>query len=99
MLEDLNCEDYEAQVKTRFSVSENDGLELELVEVVRKTATPLQDMFSLTFSGPATSFLPQRIYRLRHDVLGDGELFLVPVAQEDDRFRYEAGFNRLKTPE
>lgn len=61
--------------------------------------------FSVFFSGPGPLVLPQRTYRLRHDELGELELFLVPIGVEAVRagggqepgtlVRYQAVFNRL----
>lgn len=50
--------------------------------------------FSVFLDGPADVLLPQAIYPVR---AADGkafDLFLVPVGREDDRYRYEAAFNR-----
>lgn len=44
--------------------------------------------FSLLFTGPEESPLPQGIHVLEHDELGTIELFLVPIAAA----RYEAVF-------
>ncbi len=49
--------------------------------------------FSLLFHNAAPSPLPQQIYRLRHAVLGEVEIFLVPVGREGDGFLYQAVFN------
>jgi hypothetical protein len=61
--------------------------------------------FSVFFSGPGPLVLPQRTYRLRHDELGELELFLVPIGVEavpaeggqvpGTVVRYQAVFNRL----
>lgn len=94
MLDSLNYEDYTKQVGTRFEVPDA-GVEIELVEVTGRVRTPRQDMFSLVFRGARDRPLEQKIHRLRHAALGDGELFLVPVGVDTDGYRYEAGFNRL----
>ncbi len=70
-------------------------LPLELVEV---SPYPLQPgrrraPFSLLFRGPAGCYLPQRIYRLQHAVMGSLELFLVPIQPQADGSRFEAVFN------
>lgn len=99
MLEDLKYEDYAPHCNTRFELPDADGIELELVEVAKRGGSPQQEMFSLTFRGSADWFLQQQIYRLRHEILGEGELFLVPVGKDESGYQYEAGFNRLITPE
>ena len=52
---------------------------------------------ALLFHGPATPFLPQGTYPLRHDVIGDFPLFLVPLGPvptgpDKGLMRYEAIF-------
>jgi len=37
--------------------------------------------------------LPQGIYGLSHERMGDFDLFLVPISREELGFRYEAVFN------
>ena len=54
-----------------------------------------QENFSVLFHGPLERFLPQGMVGLRHETLGEFELFLVPVARDTDGFQYEAVFNRL----
>ncbi|MGD0084169.1 MAG: hypothetical protein ABSD78_13360 [Acidimicrobiales bacterium] len=49
--------------------------------------------FVLTFSGPLERPIGQRIHELRHDVMGEIELFLVPVGPAHGRLTYEAVFN------
>jgi len=48
--------------------------------------------FSLHFRGPREPVLPQATYGVRHDALGHLDLFLVPVARDDDGTTYEAAF-------
>jgi len=43
----------------------------------------------LVFQGGPDPPLPQRIYRVEHDELGELEIFLVPIAPD----RYEAIFS------
>jgi hypothetical protein len=49
--------------------------------------------FSLVFQGPADLLLHQGIHEVTHAELGAFGLFLVPIAQTADGFRYEAAFN------
>lgn len=89
--EPFSADTFEPHVGTNFRVG---GGELALVEVVRYGRTfgaPRADPFTLRFelaegSGGA---LDQRIHRLRHEVLGEVELFLVPIGPTS----YEAVFN------
>jgi hypothetical protein len=52
----------------------------------------LRAPFSVVFRGPMTPMLPQRIYRLAHDELGEFELFMVPLGPDREGLRYEAVF-------
>ena len=53
--------------------------------------------FHSGFQGPAEVFLPQHIYSLAHEQMGDFDLFLVPIARDERGFRYESVFNyRIK---
>lgn len=101
MLEDLNEEIFSQQLDTAFQVDvlPSQSVELKLVEI-RGESNGLpkvagQESFALYFTGPDSSFLPQRSYPMRHEQLGDLEIFLVPIAKEADGYRYEAIFNRL----
>lgn len=97
MPESLSLPLFAGQVKSRFWVPlrESQGVELELVEAKDLGSTPRQEQFSLLFRGPLEPFLPQHIYQVQHDQLGDLTLFLVPVAGEPYGFTYEAVFSRL----
>jgi hypothetical protein len=44
--------------------------------------------FSIVFTGPVGSDLPQQIYRLEHEALGSLDVFLVPIGPA----RYQAVF-------
>ena len=94
MLNNLGFKDYLDEINTKFYLVET-GFEIELVEVTGKNFSPQQEMFSLIFRGAKVNFLEQKIYHLSHEKLGDGELFLVPIAEAADGFKYEAIFNRL----
>jgi hypothetical protein len=54
------------------------------------------ERFSAFFSGPREPFLPQGIYQMSHESMGEFELFLVPIASRDQGFSYEAVFNYFK---
>lgn len=85
--------------KYRVNVEAPKPVELELVEV--KTYADKDkpgeqggmERFSIYFLGPADLFLPQGMYQLTHERMGDFELFIVPIKQEELGFRYEAVFN------
>lgn len=51
------------------------------------------DAFQLKFTGPGPAYLQQMIHRLSHPVLGELEIFLVPIGTHGDGFIYQAIFN------
>ncbi|PYS86621.1 MAG: hypothetical protein DMF70_01965 [Acidobacteria bacterium] len=55
------------------------------------------ERFSVFFAGPGDPFLPQKVYSLEHERMGEFEIFLVPVAGDEKSYRYEAVFNYFKT--
>lgn len=85
--------------KYRVNVDAFKPIELELVEVksyVNKDKPGEQggmERFSIYFHGSADNFLPQGIYQITHERMGDFDLFLVPIARKELGFRYEAVFN------
>ena len=66
-----------------------------LTGVVEHLKTERQETYSIYFHGPADPFLLQGIHKLRQPELGDLSIFLVPIGQDQDGFRYEAVFNHL----
>jgi hypothetical protein len=52
-----------------------------------------QAPFSIVFQSRRTEVLPQRMYRLSNDQLGEFDLFIVPIARDDTGVRYEAVFS------
>ncbi|CAG7614415.1 hypothetical protein PAESOLCIP111_01706 [Paenibacillus solanacearum] len=66
---------------------------LQLVNVSEQAVSPNVEQFSLLLQGPLAVFLPQQTYRIVHEQLGELELFMVPVGQAADGFRYEIVFN------
>lgn len=92
----LEKTEFVENVNTKFRVPLDDAnaLELELVSVQDGQSTPRQEQFSLMFEGPLT-YLPQRIYRMEHERMGTISLFLVPIGKTEDKFIYEAVFNRM----
>ena len=97
MRDGMTREDFEPHLNTTFRLLRSDGepLELELVEV-GGGQTHGQDSysFSLLFRGGPHFRLSQHTFTLEHDRLGTLDIFLVPVSQDEDGFRYEAVFNR-----
>jgi hypothetical protein len=48
--------------------------------------------FTLVFSAPPRTVIPQATYRIESEVMEPFELFLVPVSTDDEGTRYEAVF-------
>jgi hypothetical protein len=104
MLAALTYQDFNKYLNTPFGVNvdEKSDFRLELVEVkfLRKAQMENQrDQFSLLFKGHSQQYLPQKIYQLNHEEMGDLSLFLVPVGKEsqssssqEGAYLYEAVF-------
>jgi hypothetical protein len=56
-------------------------------------ARPDHPAFSLFFDAHGRDRLPQQIFAVEHPELGQFDLFLVPIAQIEDGFAYEAVIN------
>lgn len=100
MSADLTEKEFARHLNTKFKTKLGDQpIELELIEV--KNYLPQEneqggmERFSIFFDGP-DFYLPQRVYALDHDAMGQFEIFLVPIAQNGATFRYEAVFNYFK---
>lgn len=93
MLETLTKESWSECLGGSFELLD-DGLAMMLAEVtgLGHGASGRRDPYSLVFRGPPAPILPQRIYRLRHEQMGDLELFLVPIGPDGEGMRYEAIF-------
>jgi len=98
MLGALSKASFAENLNTRFRAVLQDStiIEIELIEVVDGRSTPRQEQFSLIFRAPQNAPVEERIYPLEHDTLGSGDLFLVPVARDDQGLYYQAVFNRLR---
>jgi hypothetical protein len=97
MLESWTQPALAANLHTIFRVQdEHMGMvELELIEVSDLQRTPRQEIYSIVFRGPLNQPLGQGMYQTEHASLETGALFIVPIAREDDGYRYEAVFNHL----
>lgn len=77
-----------------------DGDSLFPITLFEATALPVcefpgrtRDPFQLKFRGDESILLHQCIQRFKHEVLGDLEIFLVPIGQENGHFIYQAVYN------
>lgn len=93
----LTEEEFSQHVNTKFRVKSDlpQPIELELEEVKSYDGKPDVEMerFSIYFQGGPDFFIQQGSYTLIHEVMGEFLIFLVPNAQNDRGFRYEAVFN------
>ncbi len=95
----LNHADFAARLGDTFRVVAGDVgvVELELTEAKQAAGEHRPDnAFSILFRGPPDRFLAQGIHDLEHEALGTLPIFLVPIAETEDGFLYEAVFTRLE---
>jgi hypothetical protein len=108
-LGDVSCAAFGQAVNTRFIVSSagQDVTVLELVEVaVQQTHATLRHLpdgvnekFALRLQGQPGVRLLQDTYRFTHPVLGEFDMFIVPLFSLDATINeYEAIFNRPVRP-
>lgn len=88
---------FSESLNSKFLLDREEGelISLELVEVKDGYSDPRTESYALLFRGPSTFVLPQQIYRLKHDHLGEIDLFLVPVGRDANGSYYEVVFNHL----
>jgi hypothetical protein len=98
MGDSLTHENFAAQLNTKFrvQVDEANAIDLVLAEVSELNLSAKQEQFSIVFRGPVDVFLGQGGRQFGHDEMGDFDLFLVPIGQDDNGYNYEAVFNRLR---
>jgi hypothetical protein len=98
----LTEQEFSQHLNSQFQLKLDDReLELELVEVKGYPAGPNEqggmERFSIFFNGPGDIKLPQAVYHLTHERMGEFDVFLVPVSGDAKGYRYEAVFNYFKT--
>lgn len=96
MLDKVTKETFEPRKGEPFRLSTEGAGEIEL-KLADVQGTGLQgkaerEQFALHFDGPPDPVLPQSIYRLENAEMGPLDIFLVPVARDDDGVTYEAVF-------
>jgi len=97
-MDGLTHEAFRQQAGTKFQVQvgADSTVELDLVEVSDIKLYPGQEQFGVVFRGPLNVFLDQGVRPFAHDEMGQFEIFLVPIRQDEQGFYYEAIFNRLR---
>ena len=98
MTEDLSSRIFSEHLNSTFGlrVPNSQSVSLQLVEVTENDAPPGAEQFSVLFRGPRQDTILQGIHTLRHEQLGELELFLVPIGPDAIGMRYEAVFNRMR---
>ena len=97
----LTEKEFSQHLNTTFHVIFTDGqVDLELYEVKGYLSKHVEqegmERFSAFFQGPLEPQLPQMLYRLRHDQMGEFEIFILPIGKNEKGFRYESVFNYYK---
>jgi hypothetical protein len=97
MTDPLQHEAFAANLNTIFKVqvAEAQEIETKLVKVSDLNLTEIQERFYIIFKGPNDPFLGQGMRRFTHDQMGEFDLFVVPISQDESGTNYEAVFNRL----
>lgn len=97
-MSDLSAPHFAAHLDSVFQVEleARPPLMLRLFEVTEVDSGPWQEQFSLLFRGPEDRPLGQGICQMRHEVLGELALFIVPIGLDERGMQYEAVFNRVR---
>jgi hypothetical protein len=98
LLDKLKSSDFTPYLHQKFllHIGEAAPREAELLEVRELGAAgpnAQRKPFAIILRGPRDRRLPQMIYKVQHETLGEMEIFLVPVAVDEKGYHYEAVFN------
>ena len=88
-------DDFASHLDTEFHISGDAGaIKAILIEAIkglpREEGAP--PPFSVIFLGPLEPELPQGMHTLSHPQIGDLDVFLVPIARDEEGMRYETVF-------
>jgi Domain of unknown function (DUF6916) len=91
-------EDFADKIGHVFAVTEADfpAIPLTLTEAEPLPNRPgpgMRPPFSLVFLAKDPRILPQRLYRLAHEEMGELTIFLVPIGKDAEGVSYQAVFN------
>ena len=95
----VSYDDFAAHVGTAFLLTDGDqppvplGLTAATPLRPHAEASAMRAPFELLFLAAEQRVLPQSLYHLHHDAMGDLEIFLVPTARDDTGVTYSATFN------
>jgi len=98
LLDKLKSTDFTPHLNQKFLIHSGEPVprEAELLEVRELGAAgpnAQRKPFSIILRGPRDRRLPQMIYKVEHEKLGEMPIFLVPVAVDEKGYHYEAVFN------
>ena len=91
---------FEPHLKEMFSIHYNhhEALSVILSEITfwgdnqNSPDGGIQQPFALIFQSSITAYLPQGTYRITHPVIGEQDIFIVPLGPNTTGMRYEATF-------
>ena len=95
-------EEFKQNLNTVFKVQVDapKPIDLTLVGVESRPSEAHEEAgmerFSVFFKGSPEFLLPQATYRLVHPQMGEFDVFLGPIANDSDGYRYEAVYNYYK---
>lgn len=93
----LQLDQFATHLNDTFEVTVADGqtpfVLVEAQPLQGAAASSVRAGFSLLFHNAAAIVFPQRIYAMRHPVMGEFGIFLVAIARNKDGFVYQAVFN------
>ena len=100
MLEKLTSADFTPLLNQNFNISAEgmDSTTAVLIDLTELGQEPGEDdianrrAFSLVFRTEGEDYLPQQIYKVSHDTLGELDIFLVPLGPDKIGMKYEAMF-------
>lgn len=92
----MALKNFEPLVKTQFNIPlDGQSVKLTLAEIVQQERTPPNyECYTLLFKGPLNPALEQQTYRFEHAGAEGWDLFVVPVAGDDEGYDYEVVVNR-----
>ena len=95
MFDKMNYEDFCDILNTEFQIADTEEqVFLKFFEISENQQTSQTNCFSILLKSHPEYFLEQRIYKIKHEKFGEGELFIVPIRRDEDGIVYESVFNR-----
>ena len=97
-MDNLTHEKFSENLNGDFEVRVDDSttVKLVLIQVSELRESSRNSFFSVLFRGPGDSMLPQGLYAMENEAMGQFELFIVPVGVTEAGYEYEAVFNLIK---